>query len=216
MAGETLYFLSRAGVCAYSGGIPALVTDALGANIPWQGASAGSDGVRYYVSMSDGEAWSLFVYDTRYRVWHREDASHALGFAFWDGGLSMLCADGRLWRLDGSRGTAEGPVSWEAEFADFTRVYEDMEGLSQNKKGLLRLRLRCALPAGSSLEALVMYDTDGVWHSAGTLEGAAAKGSRGLPLILRRCDHFRLKLRGVGGAVIYSLTALRYPGSELQ
>ena len=216
VAGETLYYLSRVGVCAYSGGIPALVSDALGANIPWQGASAGSDGVRYYVSMSDGEAWSLFVYDTRYRVWHREDASHALGFAFWDGGLSMLCADGRLWRLDGSRGAAEGPVSWEAEFADFTRAYEAMDGLSQNKKGLLRLRLRCALPAGSNLEALVMYDTDGVWHSAGTLEGAAAKGSRGLPLILRRCDHFRLKLRGVGGAVIYSLTALRYPGSELQ
>ena len=128
----------------------------------------------------------------------------------------MLCADGRLWRLDGSRGTAEGPVSWEAEFADFARVYEDMVGLSQNKKGLLRLRVRCALPEGGRLEALVMYDSDGVWHSAGALEGPAAKGSRGLPLILRRCDHFRLKLRGVGGAVIYSLTALRYPGSELQ
>ena len=216
MAGETLFYLSRAGICAYNGGIPALVSEALGANIQWQDAAAGSDGVRYYVSMSDGEAWSLFVYDTRYRVWHREDASHALGFAFWDGGLSMLCADGRLWRLDGSRGTAEGPVNWEAEFADFTRSYEETDGLSQNKKGLLRLRLRCTLPAGSSLEALVMYDSDGIWHSAGTLEGAAAKGSRGLPLILRRCDHFRLKLRGVGGAVIYSLSELRYPGSELQ
>lgn len=216
VAGETLFYLSRAGVCAYNGGIPALVSEALGANIQWQDAAAGSDGVRYYVSMSDGEAWSLFVYDTRYRVWHREDTSHALGFAFWDGGLSMLCADGRLWRLDGSRGTAEGPINWEAEFADFTRSYEETDGLSQNKKGLLRLRLRCTLPAGSSMEALVMYDSDGIWHSAGTLEGAAAKGSRGLPLILRRCDHFRLKLRGVGGAVIYSLSELRYPGSELQ
>ena len=216
VAGETLFYLSRVGICAYSGGIPALASEALGANICWENAAAGSDGVRYYVSMSDGEAWSLFVYDTRYRVWHREDASHALGFAFWNGGLSMLCADGRLWRLDGSRGTAEGPVSWMAEFADFTRVYEEMEGMGQNKKGLLRLRLRCTLPEGSSLEALVMYDSDGVWHSAGTLEGAAAKGSRSLPLILRRCDHFRLKLRGVGGAVIYSLTELRYPGSELQ
>ena len=216
VAGETLFYLSRAGVCAYNGGIPALVSEALGANIQWQDAAAGSDGVRYYVSMSDGEAWSLFVYDTRYRVWHREDASRALGFAFWDGGLSMLCADGRLWRLDGSRGTAEGPVSWEAEFADFTRFFETTDSYSQNKKGLLRLQLRCALPAGSSLEALVMYDSDGEWHSAGTMEGAAVKHSENLPLILRRCDHFRLKLRGSGDAVVYSLTEVRYPGSNLQ
>ena len=216
VAGETLFYLSRAGVCAYAGGVPALISDALGANTRWQSAAAGSDGVRYYVSMSDGEGWSLLVYDTRYRTWHREDGSHALGFAFWDGGLSMLCADGRLWRLDGSRGTAEGPVSWEAEFADFTRFFETTDSYSQNKKGLLRLQLRCALPAGSNLEALVMYDSDGVWHSAGTLEGAAVKHSENLPLILRRCDHFRLKLRGSGDAVVYSLTELRYPGSNLQ
>ncbi len=216
VAGETLFYLSRAGICAYAGGVPALISDALGANIRWQSAAAGSDGVRYYVSMSDGTAWSLLVYDTRFRTWHREDESHALGFAFWDGGLSMLCADGRLWRLDGSRGTAEGPVSWEAEFADFTRIFETTDSFSQNKKGLQRLQLRCALPAGSSLEALVMYDSDGEWHSAGTLEGAAAKRSENLPLILRRCDHFRLKLRGSGDAVVYSLTELRYPGSNLQ
>ena len=216
IAGETLYYLSRVGVCAYTGGIPALISDALGANIRWQDAAAGSDGVRYYVSMSDGEAWSLFVYDTRYRTWHREDDAHALGFAFWDGTLGMLCADGCLWSLDGSRGTPEGEVSWEAEFADFDRFFETSDSYSQNKKGLLRLQLRCALSPGSSLEALVMYDSDGLWHSLGTLEGAAAKKSDNLPMILRRCDHFRLKLRGVGNAVIYSLTEVRYSGSNLQ
>ena len=216
IAGETLYYLSRVGVCAYTGGIPALISDALGANVRWQDAAAGSDGVRYYVSMSDGEAWSLFVYDTRYRTWHREDDAHALGFAFWDGALGMLCADGCLWRLDGSRGTREGEVSWEAEFADFDRFFETSDSYSQNKKGLLRLQLRCALSPGSSLEALVMYDSDGLWHSLGTLEGAAAKKSDNLPMILRRCDHFRLKLRGVGNAVIYSLTEVRYSGSNLQ
>ncbi len=216
VAGETLFYLSRVGVCAYTGGIPALISDALGANRRWQEAAAGSDGVRYYVSMSDGEAWSLFVYDTRCRAWHREDDAHALGFAFWDGGLGMLCADGKLWRVDGSRGTAEGPVSWEAEFADFTHAFEGTSEGSQNKKGLLRLQLRCALAEGSSLEALVMYDSDGTWHSAGTLAGAAAKKSDNLPLILRRCDHFRMKLRGRGDGVIYSLTEVRYSGSNLQ
>ena len=44
--------------------------------------------------MTDGTAYSLFVYDTRYRTWHREDAAQAVGFAWWSGGLHMLAADG--------------------------------------------------------------------------------------------------------------------------
>ena len=35
-------------------------------------------------------------------------------------------------------------------------------------------------------------------------------------MILRRCDHFRLKLTGTGESVIYSLTEVRYAGSQLQ
>ena len=215
-AGETLFYLSRAGVCAYTGGIPAVISDVLGADTLWENAAAGSDGVRYYVSMSDGAAYSLFVYDPRYKIWHREDASQALGFAFWDGGLSMLCADGKLWRLDGSRGTREGPVSWQAEFADFTHSYAGEDGGSQAKKGLLRLQLRCELAAGSRVTASVMYDSDGVWREIGTAAGAAVKKSYILPLILHRCDHFRLKLTGVGESVIYSLTEVRYGGTSLQ
>jgi hypothetical protein len=216
VAGETLFYLSRAGVCAYTGGIPAVISGALGADARWENASAGSDGVRYYVSMSDGASFSLFVYDTRYKVWHREDASHALGFAFWDGSLSMLCDDGNIWRLDGGKGEAEPPVSWMAEFADFTRFYAASETGSQNKKGLLRLQLRCALEAGSSVAVSVMYDSDGLWREIGSVTGPAAKRSYNLPLLLRRCDHFRLKLTGVGESVIYSLTEVKYSGSNLQ
>ncbi len=216
VAGETLYYLSRAGIVAYTGGIPAVISGELGANTGWEDAKAGSDALRYYVSMSDGTEYSLFVYDTRWRTWHREDAVQAAGFAFWDGGLHMLAADGKLWRLDGGAGTKEGPLSWTAEFADSVRVYETADTGSQNKKGLLRLRLRCSLAAGSSVSAAVMYDSDGVWHDAGTMAGAAVKKSYDLPLILRRCDHYRLKLTGTGESVIYSLTEVKYGAGNLQ
>lgn len=230
VAAETLFYLSPEGVCAYTGGRPALISEALGRETRWSGAAAGSDGLRYYVSMRGEDAWSLFVYDTRYGLWHREDASHALGFAFLGQKLYMLTdevggegesatAYGALRRLNApwsSEGTPETSVAWSAEFADFFRFYETTDTASQNKKGLLRLQLRCSLDAGSSLAVKVMYDSDGVWRDAGSLAGAKVKSSFNLPLILRRCDHFRLKLAGVGDAVIYSLTTVKYAGSNLQ
>ncbi|MBR2716269.1 MAG: hypothetical protein IKP17_03830 [Oscillospiraceae bacterium] len=230
VAAETLFYLSPEGVCAYTGGRPTLISDALGRDTRWSGAAAGSDGLRYYVSMRGGDAWSLFVYDTRYGLWHREDASHALGFAFLGQKLYMLTdevsgegesatAYGALRRLNApwsAEGTPEASVAWSAEFADFFRFYETTDTASQNKKGLLRLQLRCSLEAGSSLTVKVMYDSDGVWHDAGSLAGAKVKSSFNLPMILRRCDHFRLKLEGIGDAVIYSLTTVKYAGSNLQ
>lgn len=215
VAGETLFYLSPAGICAYTGGIPSVISDPLGANTVWTGAAAGSDGLKYYVSLTEGTAWSLYVYDTRYRTWHREDALHATDFAFWDGGLYMLGADGKLWRVDGTKGTAEASVSWVAEFADFTRFYETTDTGSENKKGLLRLLIRCELDTGASMTVSLKYDSAGSWQDAKTIS-ATAKKSFIVPLILRRNDHFRLKLSGSGGFKVWSVAIVRYSGSHLQ
>lgn len=219
VAGETLFYLSRAGIVAYTGGIPAVMSGGLGANTMWSGAAAGSDALRYYVSMSDGTGYNLFVYDTQRKVWHREDATQAVGFAFWGGGLHMLTSDGKLWRIDGNAGTKEAPLSWRAEFADSTRFYETTDTNSQDKKGPLRLQLRCSLTQGATVTVWIMYDSDGTWHEIGTVTGetgGSAKRSYNLPLIIRRCDHYRLKLTGTGTCVIYSLTEVKYSGSNLQ
>lgn len=215
VAGETLFYLSPAGICAYTGGIPSVISDPLGANTTWTGAAAGSDGLRYYVSLTEGTSWSLYVYDTRYRTWHREDALHATDFAYWAGGLYMLGADGKLWRVDGTKGTAEASVSWTAEFADFTRFYETTDTGSENKKGLLRLLIRCELDTGASMTVSLKYDSTGNWQDAKTIT-ATAKKSFIVPLILRRNDHFRLKLSGTGNFKVWSVAVVRYAGSHLQ
>ncbi len=209
VAGETLFYLSRAGICAYTGGIPSVISGPLGANAAWQDAVAGSDGLRYFVSMTDGTEYSLFAYDTRTGTWHREDGSEALDFAFWDGGLYMLLRSGGLWRLDGTRGTPEAPVAWKAEFGDSTRLYETAKPGSQAKKGLLRLLLRCELEPGSEMTVWVQYDSEGTWRALRTV-GAAEKQSFRVPLILRRCDHYRLKLTGIGAAKVYSITEEKF------
>ena len=214
IAGDTLFYLSRAGVCAYTGGTPRIISEDLGANTKWDTGVAGSDGIRYYITMTDGYAYALFVYDTRYGVWHKEDATRAVGFAFWREGLYMLRAGGDLFRIDGEEGTAEGSISWIVEFADIYRYYETKDTKSQDKKGVLRLQIRCELPSGSTLKVYVKYDSSGDWQKVADESGTnGVKRSYIVPLILKRCDHYRLKITGSDACVIYSLTETQYAGS---
>ena len=221
IAGETLFYLSRAGICAYHGGAPRVISDALGANTRWAEASGGSDGIRYYVSLTDyddSDVSGLYVFDTRYSVWHREDYSYGL-FAFCDESLYMLTNSGDLWRLDGDThyGNSEGYIEWQVKFADSDNFYETTDTSSQNKKGPLRLLIRATLARNTEIVVKIKYD-DGTTHTVGTLTGtsSAKKKTYIIPLILRRCDHYRISLDGTGDAAIYSFTTERYSGSQYQ
>ena len=217
VAGETLFYLSRVGVCAYTGGVPQIISAPLGVNTKFSDGVAGSDGIRYYISLWSGnlsEPYRLYVYDTRYGTWHAEDESQANSFYMLSGSLHMLLSSGKDYCLDGSAGTAESSVTWGTVFADFVRFYETTDTNSQDKKGPLRLQIRCEMESGSELNAYVRYD-QGSWHSAGQITSKSKK-SYNLPLVLRRCDNFGLKLTGTGAVIIYSITVVRYSGSNLQ
>lgn len=226
VAGETLFYLSRAGICAYQGGMPKVISDPLGASKKWYDAVAGSDGLRYYVSMSETppptqkgseQVFDLYVFDSRYGVWHREDNSAAVGFAFWDEGLYMLLSTGELYRVDGTAGTPETDVEWQVKFADSYRFYETTDSGSQNKKGPLRILIRAELSRYAEIEVNVKYD-GGTTHKEATLEGSSSEKKKSyiVPLVLRRCDHYRLSLDGYGDAVVYSISEERYNGSPFQ
>lgn len=212
IAGETLYYLSRIGVVAYTGGIPQSVADAFG-TVRYRNAVGGSDGVKYYVSMEDMEgAWHLFAYDTRYGTWHREDGLEAVGFG-WNTELYFLSAAGPLWMNGNARevpkgAVSEGAVESMAEFADF------VEG-SPDKKGAGKLQVRVELDAGAELEVEIQFDSDGVWRPVDKL-AATEKRSFLLPIIPRRCDHYRVRLSGSGGWRVYSMSREHYAGSDLK
>lgn len=211
IAGEVLFFLTRAGVVAYSGGIPQSVAAAFGTE-RYRNAVAGSNGTKYYISMqaTDG-SWTLFVFDTRTNLWHKEDALEAVGFG-WNTELYFLDAEGNLW-LDGNARTVpegaepEGAVESIAEFGDF--VEDD-----PNKKGTAKIQVRMELDTGASVTICMQFDSDGVWREVKTLT-ATVKRSFYLPIIPRRSDHFRIRFRGVGGWRLYSLVRESYSGSEL-
>lgn len=212
IAGETLYYLSRIGIVAYSGGIPQSVAEPFGTQ-RYQNAVGGSDGVKYYVSMQDTSgAWHLFAYDTQKGMWHREDDLAAVGFG-WQTELYFLDASGHLWMNGNARSipsgaSLEGQVQSMAEFGDFVEA-------DPNKKGIAKLQIRIELDAGASVTVAMKFDSLGDWQPVSTLT-ATQKRSFYLPIIPRRADHFRIRISGMGGWKLYSLVREVYSGSELK
>lgn len=208
IAGEVLYYHSRVGIMAYSGGVPQCVSSVFGSAV-YTDAVGGSDGIRYYVSLlgSDGVR-VLMCYDTKSNQWYKEDELGVVGFGF-DGGrllaLSEGASGGALIALRGETAD-EGSFSSMCEFADFI---ED----SPNKKSTAKVQLRVELDSGSTLT--VQISTDGGEYTTVRTLTAPDKRSYYLPILIRRCDHFRIRFKGVGGWRLYSLTREYSEGSQI-
>lgn len=210
IAGETLYYLSRMGVMAYTGGVPTNISAPFGTD-SYSRAVGGSDGMRYYVSMyNDAEdAWSLFCYDTRVRQWYREDNTEAVGFAWYDG-LRMLASDGTMYRIGAYRQREDGQseeseVQSVLEFGDIT---ED----SPDHKYCCKILLRLDLDAGASVSVHASFDGRG--YRQVSQVRSPVKQSYYMPLPLQRYDHCRIRINGTGGWKLCSLTREYAAGSE--
>lgn len=203
VAGETLFWLGRNGMVAYTGGIPQNIAEVFG-GARYRNGVAGSDGMKYYISMEEiGSGWGLYAYDTRTNLWHQEDETHATHFAKCDGQLYMLTAEGEIWLMGNVQEVPEGAepeedFPWMVEFADFT---ED----SWEKKGVGKLMIRMELEEDASVEVWIQFDC-GDWKQIWSATSEGEKRSWYLPVIPRRCDSYRVRIKGTGGARIFTMT----------
>ena len=212
IAGEVLFYLSRVGIVAYSGGVPENISQPLGL-VKYTAAVGGSDGRKYYASMRASGTWNIFVYDTETGLWHKEDATQAAGWAYSNGNLYCLTADGLIITVNRQDSAIPGAAMEEnipsyVEFGDF--VEDD-----PNRKGTSKLQLRGEIDAGAALVVKIRFDSSGDWLTVATLT-STVKRSWYLPIVPRRSDHFRIRLEGVGGWRLYSLVRESYSGSELR
>lgn len=207
IVGEKLYYVSADCVCAYDGSLPVSVSAALGA-FRAEAACGGALGGKYCLSACEDGAWSLYVYDTRTALWHREDALHARFFAA--RGAELYCIDdaSRLLALRGSEGTAETPLRWYAESARIgTRTADN--------KYVTRLQLRFRLDEGGEFTVFVRYD-GGDWENKGTVRATTLQPRAvTIPILPRRCDHFAVRLAGTGGFRLHAVTKLLEAGSDV-
>ena len=191
----------------------------------------------HYSWLPDGQyskSWSskecLFVYDPRFGTWHERKVS-ATGYRpeFVGDGSTYYMLEHTAELVEGSMVyqtvehilsqpgvAANNPNdSWRVLFADSTRAYKTALTGSESKKGVLRLLIRCRL--AKTMKVWISYD-GGDFEEAGEFGGedGMEKTSRVVPLILRRCDYWQLRLTGVGDAVIYSIAVEKYSGEWQQ
>ena len=182
VAGETLYYLSRAGFVRYNGGYPSGVDAAL--NAAYTGAAAGSDGRRCYLSALRGDGVrELLVYDTQTGLWHKEDALAVKSFAAVGPTVYAQTADALL-----AVGAAADPD--EADF-ESAATFADFDLNSFAAKYPLRLWLRYA--AAGPLTVRLACD-GGAFETAATLPAAQGRAAAYLPVPIRRCQRFALRL----------------------
>lgn len=216
MADNTLLYLSNVGVMAYSGGYPEKCDQALG-NVVLSDAAAGSDGQKYFLcAKENGGAKALYVFDVWRGTWLREQEINLTTFTAAQGGLLALetqsAGTDTVWALAGelldrySTTTQEGAIASVAEFGDITMQVMD-------RKSVHRVQMRLIVGAGTTVTVAIRYDSTGDWVTVKTI-AAMTKQSVYLPVLPRRCDHFRLKITGSGEWKLCGLGLDLRQGSE--
>lgn len=68
---DTVFYKSKIGIMAYSGGTPVCISDKL--NVRFKNVIAGTEKRKYYASIKTPDGYELMVFDTDKGVWHKED-----------------------------------------------------------------------------------------------------------------------------------------------
>ena len=191
---EVLYYHGREGVYRYSGGAPELISENFGLR-RFQNASAGADGVRYYLSMQDSSSleWGLWVYAIQRGLWLQEDGSRCLDFA---------CDGGKLYFVTGTELVCVNPDESTEDF-EWSATLCKVDETYHNRKSYSKLLLRMDIAAGSWIQLEVSVD-DKPFELVYT-DHDSVERMREIPILPKRCDNFRVRLKGGGPVIIRSM-----------
>lgn len=174
---------------------------------------------------------ALYVLDTERGLWHKEDdveitcmATGEDDLVFVKVGEETVETDSGVsyrrltYTLSSIRGTARLNHTGDLD-ADAVHNWSPEETKSigwsatsgvigletPDKKYLSKISIRLHLDEGASVRVSVEYDSLGTWKQVLATSAMQMK-TLTVPIIPMRCDHMRLRLDGVGGCKVYSIT----------
>lgn len=220
-AGGMLLYLSREGMMIYADEYPQNQVNVFG-TAEIKNALACSDGTRYYAQLTvDGEQ-ALYCFDSLHGLWMKEDNADLLGLTYDRGTVYGLAnwsvgdAQGgsrAILDISGNGGIGTEEAAEETENVESFAEFGDFTSGSLNRKALSKLQLRMELEEGARARILISYDGGGwrqLWHLRD-----GKKRSVQIPIVPRRCDHYRIRIEGVGMWRLYAMAREQYEGSEI-
>ena len=212
---ETLYYHSPEGMAEYQGALPSDAGYALGHD-QYRNVRAGSCKGRMWACMVDELGrHNLFTLDGKTGLWHKEDNLDAADFASVDGKMYALDAQGTIWCLNG-RGD---PVYEDADAGRESLVPYMVEtgelGMEDlYRKRLRKIQLRLEVDMDGSCDVDVKYDGMD-WQTVYKVEAGKSKRAIALPIIPRRCDRMKIRIKGWGMMRLYNMNLLTTGGSDI-
>lgn len=223
VVGNALYYKGPTAVMGFDGSAPVSVSERLGKLTGYTRAVGGACGDKYYLSLygQKGQGAVLYAMDTTQGVWHKEDATEVESMASTSGNMYFI-------RVLRKVVAEEETVTHEIRTVTPLSAYDPTEtalvrwyaetgiiGLdTPDTKYISKLSIRMDLEAGASVRVSVEYDSNGYWKQIGAREAVSLKTVT-MPILPMRCDHMRLRLEGVGGCKVYSITKTLKAGAEV-
>lgn len=210
---EILYYKSVSGVCGYNGSFPYSISDELG-DVNYYDAVAGAIGDKYYISMRDNKnEYTLFVYDTKAGIWCKEDNTKVLSFCKHKDELYYIDSKDNTIKSVGGTLLYEVPEKATEDKFDWFVESGAIGYSSPDNKYVGRINLRITLEFGTNVDFFIQYDSCGEWEHKFNMSGTGTR-TYSIPIIPKRCDHFKYKITGKGGCKIHSVTKTIEEGSD--
>jgi len=202
---DILFYKSHDCVMAYSGSQPQDISKCLGDLSGHAVCAAGTDGNKYYLSLSKDGIKKTYVFDTKTKLWHIEEGVDVIAFksagahrgmyAVKNSEVFQYCDDAAL--------NIKNPVRWEAEMSPIHEFISE-------KKIYSKFILKVELAKESKLNIYMNCDKKGYKKIK---MAASAGGTVSIPVIPSRCDELNLKFTGEGPCKLISLTRIYREGS---
>lgn len=197
MAAGYIFYLSRLGVYAWTGGIPQLISQKLGEDhITY--AVGGSDGAVYYMSCRQGDRDNLYVFDPLSMAWMREDDLRAVQIVRRGQNLCAITKDGTAVMIGdvfGEDGEAEDDIRYGFETSDLN---DSAVTLKEAKNIIMQYEI-----ANGTADVCVSYDGE-PWNYVYTLyDTNGVRMTSVIPLQSKRYRTMRIRVEGDGDFVLY-------------
>lgn len=205
---ETVMYVGRDAIMAYTGGMPESVSDKL--NLRWSSAVANQWKGKYYVDLTFFNKTTTYVYDLVHNVWMKEDEhENKLLSRFYANGILFETREKE--RHISSRFTSleeirSGDMDWYLE-----SVYLE-EGTIDQKK-VHSLQFNVELEADAYFAVYVRYDNDVTWRRVASVT-ADRRNTYTVPLKLKKCERYQYRLEGHDWFILYGMSKTIGKGSE--
>lgn len=211
---NVLYYKAASAVMGFDGSLPVTVSEALGQLRGYTGAVGAACGSKYYLSLWKAGSKTdrhMYVFNTDRGVWYKEDEAICESMAAAGDNMYFIQVEELIGGavkhviktvepLDtmGEDETEAKRIAWYAETG--------LIGLeTPDAKYLTKLSIRLKMEAGSTVRVSVQFDSIGTWKQVGAVEAAYMK-TQTVHVMPTRCDHMRIRLDGIGGCQVFSIT----------